>query len=48
MKQPRGQHLRIVAPIVSRDTDAAERAMREHCQVSMELQLRYAAVEDLE
>lgn len=48
MKQPREQHLRIVAPILSRDTDAAERAMREHCQVSMELQLRYAAVEDLE
>jgi DNA-binding GntR family transcriptional regulator len=48
MKQPHAQHLRIVAPILSRDTDAAERAMREHCQVSMELQLRYAAVQDLE
>jgi DNA-binding GntR family transcriptional regulator len=48
MKQPHGQHLRIVAPILARDIDAAERAMREHCQASMELQLRYAAVEDLE
>lgn len=48
MKQPRGQHLRIVAPVLSREPDAAERAMREHCQVSMELQLKHAAVEDLE
>lgn len=48
MKQPRKQHLRIVTPILARDVDGAERAMREHCRISMDLQLKYAAVEDLE
>lgn len=37
--KPRRQHLQIAESLLSRDADIAERAMREHCVRSMELQL---------
>ena len=43
LERPPRQHLRMVEAIASRDPDVAERAMREHCRQSMELQLAHLA-----
>ncbi len=40
-KRPHRQHGQLVDAIRSRDPDKAERVMREHCVVSMELQLSH-------
>lgn len=39
---PNRTHLELVQAIRSRDVDAAERAMREHCEHSLQLQLQQA------
>jgi DNA-binding GntR family transcriptional regulator len=41
VKRPTNQHSNLVDAIRSRDVDQAERAMREHCVRSMELQVSY-------
>jgi DNA-binding GntR family transcriptional regulator len=43
LERPPRQHLLLVEAIGSRDPDDAERAMREHCRRSMELQLAHLA-----
>jgi DNA-binding GntR family transcriptional regulator len=48
LDRPPRQHLLLVEAIRSRDPDAAERAMREHCRRSMELQLAHLAIIVLE
>jgi DNA-binding GntR family transcriptional regulator len=48
LERPPRQHLRLVEAIRSRDPDQAERAMREHCMRSMELQLAHLHVSELE
>ncbi len=48
LQRPPRQHRALLEAILMRDPDAAERAMRTHCQRSMELQLAHLAVPDLE
>lgn len=48
LQRPPRQHRLLVEAIESRDADAAEHVMREHCQRSMELQLAYLTTHDLE
>ena len=43
LERPPRQHLLIVEAIASRDPDAAERVVRDHCRRSMELQLAHLA-----
>lgn len=46
--RPPRQHLALVEAIRSGDSDVAERAMREHCQRSMNLQLAHLTVPDMD
>jgi DNA-binding GntR family transcriptional regulator len=46
VKRPTLQHVRLVEAILSRDADRAERAMRDHCLRSMELQLARMSIGD--
>jgi DNA-binding GntR family transcriptional regulator len=48
LKRPPRQHLYLVDVIRTRDPERAERAMRQHCVRSMELQLSHLAVAALE
>jgi len=42
--KPREQHLKIVEPMLARDIERAVVMLRAHCEQSMDLQLRSAAV----
>jgi DNA-binding GntR family transcriptional regulator len=46
LERPPRQHLALVEAIRTRDPDRAERAMREHCVQSMELQLAHLTAAD--
>lgn len=48
VERPPRQHMLLVQAIHSRDLDAAEHAMREHCERSMQLQLAHLTMHDLE
>jgi DNA-binding GntR family transcriptional regulator len=47
VERPTLQHVRLVEAIESRDAERAERAMRQHCLRSMELQLSRMAIRDV-
>ncbi len=46
--RPPRQHLLLVEALRARDAEVAERAMREHCRQSMEMQLNHLAAGELE
>ncbi len=48
LERPPHQHLLLLDAIRTREPDVAERAMREHCQRSMELQLAHLTILALE
>jgi DNA-binding GntR family transcriptional regulator len=48
MRRPPRQHLALVKALRSRDPQAAERAMREHCVRSMDLQLAHVSTSEME
>ncbi|MFO1022565.1 MAG: GntR family transcriptional regulator [Planctomycetales bacterium] len=48
LKRPLRQHTELIDAIRSGDPDIAEKAMREHCRRSMDLQLAHLALADIE